>query len=45
MKVEGIINLDTGTFNIMHIYDDKGNIIKSAPNNIMKASNLLVYSI
>lgn len=43
--VEGIINLDTGTFNIMHIYDEQGNVIKQAPNNIKKAANLLVYTI
>jgi len=44
-KVEGIINLDTGTFNIMQIFDVYGKVIKSAPNNIEEAANLLVFTI
>jgi len=44
-KVEGIINLDVGSYNIMHIYNNTGKIIKNAPVNINTATNLLVYTI
>lgn len=44
-KVEGIINLDVGSYNIMHIYNNKGAVIKQAPVSINSATNLLVYTI
>jgi hypothetical protein len=45
LKVEGIVNLDTGSYNILNIFDERGNIVKEvmAPVSISDATNLIIY--
>jgi hypothetical protein len=45
LKVEAMLNLDVGAFNILEVYDDKGNVINNlkAPVQINTATNLLIY--
>lgn len=46
LKVEAILNLDVGAFNILYVYDDSGNLIQylKGPVDINQATNLLVYT-
>ena len=45
LKIEGILNLDTGSYNILNIFDGSGNSITdlNGPVEISKATNLIVY--
>jgi len=43
-KVEAILNLDVGTYNILEAYSDSGKMIISAPIPLYKATNLLYYT-
>lgn len=44
-KVEGIANLDTGSYNILNVFDENGNNIPDllGPVDIKDATNLIVY--
>lgn len=44
-KIEGIVNLDTGSYNIFNIFDESGTLLSSpvGPVNIKDATNLIVY--
>ena len=44
-KVEAILNLDVGSFDILHTYDTKGNLLTDiqGPVNINSATNLIIY--
>lgn len=44
-KVEGIVNLDTGTYNIFNIFDERGTLLSNpiGPVKIQDATNLIVY--
>lgn len=46
LKVEAILNLDVGTFNILQVYDDSGNPLPGmqGPVDVNQATNLLVYT-
>lgn len=45
-KIEFILNLDVGSYNILNVFDSKGNLINSlkGPTNINNATNLIVWS-
>jgi hypothetical protein len=45
-KVEAILNLDVGTYNIMNVFDRNGQILNNirGPVDISTATNLLVYT-
>jgi hypothetical protein len=43
-KVEAILNLDVGSFNIMEVYTLRGALMLKAPVSIHKATNLLFYT-
>ena len=45
-KVEAILNLDVGSFNILQTYDNKGRLLRAiqGPVPISKATNLIIYS-
>jgi hypothetical protein len=42
-KVEGILNLDVGSYDIMEVFDLKGKRVLKAPVPISNATNLLFY--
>jgi hypothetical protein len=42
-KVEGLLNLDVGSFNILEVYDPHGNVLINAPVSVSQATNLIVY--
>lgn len=46
LKVEAMLNLDVGAFNILNVYDDNGNLLQDVkgPIDINDATNLLVYT-
>jgi hypothetical protein len=43
MKVEGLLNLDVGSFNILEVYNPGGNLLIQAPVPVDQATNLIVY--
>ncbi|MBX2932006.1 MAG: hypothetical protein KF781_08685 [Chitinophagaceae bacterium] len=45
LKVEGILNLDTGAYNILNIFDENGSLLTDVigPVNVSSATNLVVY--
>jgi hypothetical protein len=45
LKVEGIINLDTGSYNILNVYDERENLIRDVKGlvDISEATNLIIY--
>jgi hypothetical protein len=42
-KVEGLLNLDVGSFNILEVYNPNGQVLVSAPVPVSQATNLIVY--
>jgi len=44
-KVEGLLNLDVGSYNILQVYDTKENVILFGPISINSATNLIVYTL
>ena len=46
MKVEAILNLDVGSYNILNVFDQRGGILSKpqGPVNINKATNLIIYA-
>ncbi len=42
-KVEGLLNLDVGSFNILEVYNPNGKVLIKAPVSISQATNLIVY--
>lgn len=46
LKVEAVLNLDVGKYNILNVYDDGGKLIQDlqGPVDINQATNLLVYT-
>jgi len=45
-KIEAILNLDVGSYNILNVFDRNGNMLQQikGPVNINTATNLLVYT-
>lgn len=45
-KVEAILNLDVGSYNILNMFDQRGNLLSKprGPVNINKATNLIIYT-
>ncbi len=45
-RVEAILNLDVGSYNILRVFDQRGRILSKpqGPVNINKATNLIIYS-
>ncbi|ETR67910.1 MAG: hypothetical protein OMM_04880 [Candidatus Magnetoglobus multicellularis str. Araruama] len=45
-KIEAILNLDVGSYNILHVYDENRNQLKdiTGPVHINNATNLIVYT-
>jgi hypothetical protein len=43
-KIEAIINLDVGTYNILEVFSKKGKVIVKAPVPLKNATNLLFYT-
>lgn len=43
-KVEAILNLDVGSYNILEVYNDSGRQVLSAPVPVGNATNLIIYS-
>jgi len=45
LKVDGILNLDTGAFNILNVFDEHGSLVTDVKGsrNISTATNLVVY--
>ena len=43
-KVEAILNLDVGSYNILQVYDPGGKMILREPVGLSQATNLIVYS-
>ena len=45
-KVEAIVNLDVGTYNILNVFDANNNMLQyiKGPVDISTATNLLVYT-
>jgi hypothetical protein len=45
LKVEGILNLDTGSYDILNVFDEAGNILANVqgPVSITEATNLIIY--
>lgn len=46
LKVEAVLNLDVGAYNILNVYDDSGNLLPDVIGSvdINSATNLLVYT-
>jgi hypothetical protein len=46
LKVEAILNLDVGAYNILNVYDDRGNLLPDLKGSvdINQATNLLIYT-
>ncbi len=45
-KVEALLNLDVGSYNILEVYDQHGNTLPSPqrPVSLNNATNLIVYT-
>ena len=45
-RVEALLNLDVGSFDILEVYDERGRVIQEVkgPRPVANATNLLVYS-
>jgi hypothetical protein len=45
-KIEAVLNLDVGAYNILNIFDDNGNVLNDikGPVEVDRATNLIVYS-
>jgi hypothetical protein len=46
MKVEAMLNLDVGSYNILYAYDENGNLLQDVKGqiDISQATNLLIYT-
>lgn len=46
LRVEAMLNLDVGSYNIFQVFDDRGGLLQEmqGPTSLSKATNLIVYT-